>query len=59
MKMDPGADTVRVAVVQAAPVIMNREGTVQKALDLMDVCGRENARIVVFPEAFIPAYPGV
>ena len=57
MKMDPGADTVRVAVVQAAPVIMNREGTVQKALDLMDVCGRENARIVVFPEAFIPAYP--
>lgn len=49
--------TVRVAVVQAAPVIMDRERTLEKALDLIESCGRENARIIVFPEAFIPAYP--
>ena len=49
--------TVRVAVVQAAPVIMDRQGTLEKALGLMEDCGREHARIVVFPEAFIPAYP--
>jgi nitrilase len=36
---------------------MDRKRTLEKALDLIDVCGRENARIIVFPEAFIPAYP--
>ncbi|MFA5621147.1 MAG: carbon-nitrogen hydrolase family protein [Thermovirgaceae bacterium] len=55
--MDSKSKTVRVAVVQAAPVIMDRRGTLEKALDLMEACGKENAKIVVFPEAFIPAYP--
>lgn len=55
--MDSKSKTVRVAVVQAAPVIMDRRGTLEKALDLMETCGKENAKIVVFPEAFIPAYP--
>ena len=55
MKENIGA--VRVAVVQAAPVIMDREKTLQKALGLIGTCGNGNARIIVFPEAFIPAYP--
>ena len=55
--MGENSGTVRVAVVQAAPVIMDRERTLEKALDLIETCGRENARIIVFPEAFIPAYP--
>ncbi len=55
--MDTSKNTVRAAVVQAAPVIMDRKRTLEKALNLVDVCGRENARIIVFPEAFIPAYP--
>lgn len=48
---------VRVAVIQAAPVIMNLENTVKKAVALTHEAGRKGARIVVFPEAFIPAYP--
>jgi nitrilase len=48
---------VRVAVVQAAPVIMDRARTLEKALKLIETCSRDNARIIVFPEAFIPAYP--
>ena len=48
---------VRVAVVQAAPVIMEREATVEKACRLIKEAGEQGARLVVFPEAFIPAYP--
>ncbi|HOI82188.1 MAG TPA: carbon-nitrogen hydrolase family protein [Synergistales bacterium] len=50
-------NSVKVAVVQAAPVFMDKEGTLRKALDLVETCGKQDARIIVFPEAFIPAYP--
>lgn len=49
--------SVRVAVVQAAPVIMDRNATVAKALNLIEEAGQKGAKIVVFPEAFISAYP--
>ncbi|ACB84656.1 carbon-nitrogen hydrolase family protein [Natranaerobius thermophilus] len=48
---------VRTAVIQAAPIIMDREKTLNKALDLIKEAKNEQAEIVVFPEAFIPAYP--
>ncbi len=49
--------TVQVAVVQAASVIMDREATTEKAVSLTLEAARKGAKIVVFPEAFIPAYP--
>jgi nitrilase len=48
---------VRVAVVQSSPVLLDREATVAKAARLTDDAAARGARLVLFPEAFVPAYP--
>lgn len=48
---------VKAAVVQAAPVLFDREATVDKACRLIQEAGDHGAQLVLFPEAFIPAYP--
>ncbi|MBI1942576.1 MAG: nitrilase [Betaproteobacteria bacterium] len=45
------------AVVQAAPVAFDRERTLEKLRDLAADAARREARLVVFPEAFVSAYP--
>src|SRR4051812_39825962 len=47
----------RVAAVQATPVFLNREATTAKACNLIRDAAAQGARLVVFPEAFIPTYP--
>ncbi len=46
-----------VAVVQAAPILFDREATVEKACHLTAEAAARGAEIVLLPEAFIPAYP--
>ena len=48
---------VTVAVVQAAPLVLDREASVAKAQDLVLAAADRGARIIVLPEAFVPAYP--
>ncbi|OLN22148.1 nitrilase [Domibacillus antri] len=48
---------VKVAVIQAASVIMDGKATIKKAIDLTMQAAEKGAKVVVFPEAFIPAYP--
>jgi nitrilase len=46
-----------VAVIQAAPVLFDRDASLDKALSLASDAAGRGARLVLFPEAFIPAYP--
>lgn len=48
---------VRVAVVQAASIIMDLEGTLEKTIQLIKQAGKKNVNLIIFPEAFISAYP--
>lgn len=48
---------IKVAVVQAAPVLFDREATVAKTIELIRKTAANGAEFVLFPEAFIPAYP--
>jgi nitrilase len=48
---------VKVAVVQAAPVLFDREATLEKTVSLIGQAAGQGAKLVLFPEAFIPAYP--
>lgn len=46
-----------VAVVQASPVLFDCKATVDKACRLTAEAAARGARLIVFPEAFVPAYP--
>jgi nitrilase len=48
---------VTVACVQAEPVIMDRDATIDKLAGLAAEAAGNYAKLLVFPEAFIPAYP--
>ncbi len=47
----------KIAAVQATPVYLDRDATIDKACKLIAEAGRKGARIIVFPESFVPAYP--
>jgi len=49
--------SVKVAVVQAASVLFDCEATLEKTCQLIQEVAAEGAGLVLFPEAFIPAYP--
>ncbi len=48
---------VRVAAVQATPVILDLAGSVSKAARLIADAAGQGARLVVFPETFLSLYP--
>ena len=49
--------TVRVAAIQATPVILDAEASVAKAVGLLERAAGEGAELAVLPETFIPLYP--
>jgi nitrilase len=49
--------TVRVAAIQATPVILDAEATVEKACGLLTEAAERGVNLAVFPETFVPLYP--
>ena len=49
--------TVRVAAIQATPVILDAEGSVDKAIGLLGEAAAAGAQLAVLPETFVPLYP--
>lgn len=47
----------KVASAQTTPVFLDKKATVDKACDLIGEAGKEGAKLIVFPEVFIPGYP--
>jgi nitrilase len=48
---------IKVAVVQAAPVLFDKARTIEKACRLIRELAVTGVQAALFPEAFIPAYP--
>jgi nitrilase len=49
--------TVRVAAIQATPVILDAHATVDKAVDLLNKAADDGAQLAVLPETFVSLYP--
>jgi nitrilase len=50
-------DTVRVAAIQATPVILDADASVDKAIGLLGEAAGQGVQLAVLPETFIPLYP--
>ncbi len=48
---------VKVAVVQTPPVLLDRAASIDRMLVSIDEVAAAGARLIVFPEAYLPGYP--
>jgi nitrilase len=48
---------LRVAAVQAAPVFLDLDGTIDKTIDLMAQAAAQGVQLIAFPETWVPGYP--
>jgi aliphatic nitrilase len=51
------AERVRVAAAQLSPVLEDGDGTLARVLDAIAEAASQGARLIVFPETFLPYYP--
>jgi nitrilase len=48
---------IKVAVVQASPVLFNKQKTIEKTKKYIEEAVKEGAELILFPEAYIGDYP--
>ncbi|MFL5839449.1 MAG: carbon-nitrogen hydrolase family protein [Thermoleophilaceae bacterium] len=53
----PSFETVRVAAIQATPVILDAEATVDKTVELLNAAADDGVQLAVLPETFVSLYP--
>ena len=51
------SSTAIVAIVQAAPIHLDLERSLARAVELIGEAARRRAQLVVFPESWLPGYP--
>ena len=51
------ADAFTAAIVQHPPALLDRDTTMKRVLDRLAEAAGQDARLVVFPETYIPGYP--
>jgi nitrilase len=47
----------RIAVIQRPPILLDKSGSLNQAVAAVQEAAAEGAKVIVFPEAFIPGYP--
>jgi nitrilase len=57
VNLEKAPSSLRVAVVQAAPVPGNLPASLSKALDLIEQAAQADATLICFGETFLPGYP--
>ncbi|KGM91876.1 uncharacterized protein PADG_12017 [Paracoccidioides brasiliensis Pb18] len=56
-KQMPGP-ILRVAITQAEPVYLDLDATVEKTVKIIEEAAQGGAKLIAFPECWIPGYPG-
>ena len=49
--------TVKVAVMQKPPVLLDLEASMARALESLGEAAAAGSKLVIFPEAYLPGYP--
>ena len=57
MDREKKRNSVRVAAVQATPVILDADATITKAIGLLGRLASDGVQLAVFPETFVSIYP--
>ncbi len=47
----------KVAIAQKPPVLLNLQATLTRAVETLEEAASNGARLIVFPEAYLPGYP--
>src|SRR2546427_3306515 len=57
MQKKKPAPPPRAAVTQSPPVLLHRDKTIKRGVQLMEEAAEGGARLVAFPETWVPGYP--